>query len=109
MWDSYFHDSHAIVFVIDAAAVHRLDEALALLQLAARNCALLRMPLLVALNKQDIATTSVKARIDAALARACADVADVRKLCRVQPCSALTGAGIQHGISWLVQRVFEEY
>lgn len=89
--------------------MHRLDESLALLELTARHCAQLRMPLLVALNKQDIATSSVKSRIDATLARTCAELVDVRKLCRVQPCSALTGAGVQHGISWLVQRVFEEY
>jgi ADP-ribosylation factor related protein 1 len=109
LWDSYFHDAHAIVFVVDAAAAHRFDEALSLLDVVARQCTQLRMPLLVMLNKQDVATSSVKARIDAVLQRACADGVDVRKYCRVQPCTALTGAGVQHGIAWLVQRLHEVY
>ena len=95
--------------MIDAAGAHRFDEALALLEIVARHSAQLRMPLLVMLNKQDLASSSVKSRIDSVLSRACADAVDVRKFCRVQPCTALTGAGVQHGITWLVQRVFEVY
>ncbi|KAK9805211.1 hypothetical protein WJX72_006284 [[Myrmecia] bisecta] len=53
IWDKYYADSHAILFVIDAAAPARFDEAKDALESILGHRELFGAPLLVFANKQD--------------------------------------------------------
>ena len=53
IWPNYYADAHAAIFVVDAAAPDRFDEAATLLKAAASDARLSGKPLLVLANKQD--------------------------------------------------------
>lgn len=54
IWDSYYADVHAAIFVVDASDSSRFSEACELLHAAYAHASLARKPLLVLANKQDL-------------------------------------------------------
>ena len=55
IWDQYYHDVHAVIYVVDSAAGDRLNETASLLQSTMQHNYLAGKPLLVLANKQDVA------------------------------------------------------
>jgi ADP-ribosylation factor related protein 1 len=99
IWDKYFDETHAVVYVVDASNEARLAESKAALDKVLGNRSLFGAPLLVFANKQDA---------DKALpAAAIAEHLGVGRLdsrpCKVLPVSAFTGQGISEGVQWLVE------
>jgi len=98
IWERYFDEAHALVYVVDAACAGRLDEAKLAMERVLGSQALHDAPLLVLANKQDAA--------GAAAAAAVADHLGVGKVdsrpVRVQGTSAVSGEGLVDGVSWLV-------
>ena len=53
IWEKYYPDAHAVLFLIDSNDIGRMDDARRCLHSVARNKDLDGAPLLVAVNKQD--------------------------------------------------------
>uniref|UniRef100_A0A671V8H0 ADP-ribosylation factor-related protein 1 n=1 Tax=Sparus aurata TaxID=8175 RepID=A0A671V8H0_SPAAU len=88
LWDKYYAESHGIIYVIDSTDEERLSESkefdFVLCRLSSQNC----------LSVPDIKT-------------AFSDSAPKigKRDCLVQPCTALTGDGVNEGIEWMVKCV----
>jgi len=95
IWEKYYADTHAILFVVDASQIERIEEAKAVLDRTLGNTDLLGAPLLVIANKQDetgaVGGVELKERLG--------------RVCDVQPTSALTGDGLQSAIEWVIAHV----
>ncbi|GAB4822733.1 hypothetical protein N2152v2_009779 [Parachlorella kessleri] len=101
IWDKYYGESHALMFVVDASDKHRIEEAKACMDKALGNRELYGAPLLVLANKQDVAGSV-----------AACDVAEQLEIgsiearpCNVQSVSAISGDGLKAAVQWLVERV----
>ncbi len=98
IWDKYYQETQGVVFVVDSADAARFEEARAALGSVLSHADLAAIPVLVFVNKQDaVAAESVDAVTGALALRGPPD----RPL-RIQPASALTCAGLEEGIRWLV-------
>jgi ADP-ribosylation factor related protein 1 len=104
IWDKYFSDSHAVVFVVDASNRSRLEEARAAFDriLGARDLG--GAPVLVVANKQDAEGAAGLTEVAEALGIADGGPAGGAP-CIVQPASAHTGQGLSEGLKWLIEAV----
>eukprot|EP00276_Gloeochaete_wittrockiana_P010784 CAMPEP_0184648204 /NCGR_PEP_ID=MMETSP0308-20130426/5275_1 /TAXON_ID=38269 /ORGANISM="Gloeochaete witrockiana, Strain SAG 46.84" /LENGTH=179 /DNA_ID=CAMNT_0027079845 /DNA_START=163 /DNA_END=699 /DNA_ORIENTATION=- len=96
IWDKYFSETHALLFVVDSAGFDRLDEAKATLDQILMDSKLSRVPLLFFANKQDL--PSAKSAHELAAFFELETIKD--RPCRVQAVCALTGRGIKEGFQW---------
>ena len=102
IWEKYYEETHAIVFVVDAADHPRLAEAKIVLEKLVEHAELQGAPLLVLANKQDLpgAMAAVEVRERIGLGRFSRD-----RPIDVRPCSAVNGEGLEDATSWLVGEV----
>ncbi|CAE1264360.1 ARFRP1 [Acanthosepion pharaonis] len=103
LWDKYYAESHAIIYIVDSSDRERLEESKEAFDRMISNEALLTVPLLLLANKQDL--------------QGCLPLEEVKKLfstspaligqrdCKADAVSALKGDGVHEGIDWLVQAV----
>ncbi|KAJ1642822.1 ADP-ribosylation factor protein 3 [Coemansia asiatica] len=104
IWESYYEDSHAILFAIDAADRERMKEARDVLDQLIRVDELEGLPLLVAANKcdlEDAELVGVKEMINEM-----ADRLDERDV-RVMETSGIEGTGITAAMEWLHSRIID--
>lgn len=101
IWDKYFDEAHAIVFVVDAADADRLHESKAALDKVLGHRDLNGAPLLVLANKQDLAGSLGPSGVANELGLGKVDT----RPHRVQPVSAHHGMGILEGLQWIVTAV----
>jgi len=101
IWDKYYSDSNAILFVVDSADLERLQEAKQTFEGVMEEQKLESLPVLLVINKQDIN--------DAMSAENIAELFEVQnrtsRRIRVQPVSAITGAGLVDGVRWLAENL----
>eukprot|EP00891_Asterochloris_glomerata_P002104 jgi/Astpho2/2104/Aster-00586 len=98
IWDKYFAESHAVIYVVDAAAPQRLTEARSALEQALGSRELYDAPLLVLANKQDSSAALSGDEVTEQLGLSTV----ISRPCRVQTASALNGDGLKEGLEWLV-------
>ncbi|KAL5016044.1 hypothetical protein ScPMuIL_005633 [Solemya velum] len=103
LWDKYYAESHAIIYIVDSSDRERIGESKEAFDKMIASEALRGVPLLMLANKQDL--------------KECINVADVRKVfnpvpqligqreCKVRGVSALKGDGVNDGIEWLVDSI----
>eukprot|EP01012_Entosiphon_sulcatum_P068608 TRINITY_DN98886_c0_g1_i1.p1 TRINITY_DN98886_c0_g1~~TRINITY_DN98886_c0_g1_i1.p1 ORF type:complete len:209 (-),score=45.06 TRINITY_DN98886_c0_g1_i1:12-638(-) len=110
IWEKYYSETHALIFVLDAADPERYQEAYHALSGILENQALGSVPILVLVNKID-KEHALRARdlmprtgIDALLGahRRPQPNGAPSPLVRVADVCALTGEGLQDGMQWLV-------
>ncbi|KAJ1878830.1 ADP-ribosylation factor protein 3 [Coemansia sp. RSA 486] len=104
IWESYYEDSHAILFTIDAANSERMKEAKEVLGNLIRVDELEGLPLLVAANKCDLEDAEL-VRVKE-LINGMADSLDERDV-RVVETSGLAGTGISAAMEWLHSRIID--
>ncbi|KAI6696293.1 hypothetical protein NL676_016412 [Syzygium grande] len=99
IWEKYYEEAHALVFVIDAASPSRFEESKSSLEKVLRNEDLQGAPLLILANKQDLA--------EAVSADELARYLDLKKLDKrvymFEAVSAYDGLGIKESVEWLVE------
>ncbi|XP_061683085.1 ADP-ribosylation factor-like protein 14 [Syngnathoides biaculeatus] len=99
-WKHHYVDTAGLVFVVDSADPGRLEEARKELHRVLKYDSLRGVPLVVLANKQDLrwalSTEVVCQRLD--LRRAC----EATRAWFIQPCSGITGAGLEEGFRRLV-------
>ncbi|KAE8913095.1 hypothetical protein PF005_g12575 [Phytophthora fragariae] len=97
LWKHYLSNNDAVIFVVDAADLERVDEAKQALHLIFEAEELANTKLLVYANKQDqpnaLSAAELRERME--LSEATTNPA------HVQPCVATTGDGIYEGLDWL--------
>lgn len=97
LWRHYFHNTQAIIFVVDSNDVDRLKEASNELRLILEDCELRKSILLILANKQDVPG-----------ALSTADIANLMKMHEIldrkwyiQGTCALQTEGLYEGLDWL--------
>lgn len=103
LWDKYYAECHAVIYMIDSAEKDRLMESKAAFDKMIVNSSLEEVPLLIVGNKIDLED--------------CLSVAEIKEVfntsphkigkrdCLVLAASALRGDGVHDGIQWVVQCV----
>ena len=100
-WRNYFEQTDALVYVIDSADKKRLEEGGAELDTLLQEDQLAGVPLLVLANKQDLVHAAQADEISESLA-----LSNIRdRPWQIQPCSAITGDGLEVGMAWLVKQM----
>lgn len=99
IWEKYYEEAHAVVFVIDAACPSRFEDSKSALEKVLRHEDLQGAPLLILANKQDLA--------DAVSVEELAQYLDLKKLDErvymFEAVSAYDGMGIKESVEWLVE------
>lgn len=65
IWEKYYAEAHAVMYVVDGEAAGRVDEARGALQRALASRELDGAPVLIVANKSDIAGAEVGAAVQA--------------------------------------------
>eukprot|EP01013_Petalomonas_cantuscygni_P024608 TRINITY_DN46274_c0_g1_i1.p1 TRINITY_DN46274_c0_g1~~TRINITY_DN46274_c0_g1_i1.p1 ORF type:complete len:197 (+),score=22.87 TRINITY_DN46274_c0_g1_i1:123-713(+) len=101
LWQKYYAQANAIIFVVDACDATRFPEATTTIRDLAVDPLLTEVPLLVFANKQDRPGASTAAQMVREL-----HLDQVgRRPCRAVDLCALTGDGVREGIEWLTSCV----
>ncbi|KAL2341243.1 hypothetical protein Fmac_009183 [Flemingia macrophylla] len=99
IWEKYYEEAHAVVFVIDASCPSRFEDAKSALEKVLRHEDLQGAPLLILANKQDLP--------EAVSAEELAQYLDLKKLDErvfmFEAVSAYDGMGIRESAEWLVE------
>ncbi|XP_038683806.1 ADP-ribosylation factor-related protein 1-like [Tripterygium wilfordii] len=99
IWEKYYEEAHAVIYVIDAACPSRFEDAKSALEKALRHEDLQGAPLLILANKQDLS--------DSVSAEELARYLDLKKLDErvymFEAVSAYDGMGIKESVEWLVE------
>lgn len=101
LWDKYYAESHAIIYVVDSSDGDRIEESKQAFDLMICNDTLHGVPLLLLANKQDLEGCLSLSTIKTAFQ----DTGHIltSRDCKAMAVSALTGDGVDEGIKWLVR------
>ena len=102
-WRNYFEQTDGLVFVVDSADARRLESVKEELHSLLKQEKLAGASLLLFANKQDLAGSLSFQEISAAL-----DLESIGSGGRhwhIEACSAVSGAGLVEGISWIVDDI----
>ena len=108
IWEKYYGDAHVLIFVVDAAAPERLEEARGVLERALASGELGGAPLLLLVNKKDLAGAEGCAQAVAALGPLAGESEEGRgggegRAVRVSAVCALSGEGLKEALGWAVE------
>ena len=98
IWEHYYNEANAIVYVIDSADAPRLEEARIAFDLVSKDELLSNVPILTIANKQDLPG----ALSPPDLAKIFYPAQDVADRTRVFAVSAISGDGIDDALSAIV-------
>ncbi|GLI70989.1 hypothetical protein VaNZ11_016096 [Volvox africanus] len=101
IWDKYYSEAHAIVYVVDAANRSRFEESKVALDRMLEHRELTGAPLLIMANKQDLDGAATSQEVGQAFS---IERVEGRQF-KVLPVSAYTGQGLKEGVEWLVETV----
>ena len=100
-WRNYFETTEGLIWVVDSSDSLRLEDCRKELHALLGEERLAGASLLIFANKQDIPGALPAPEIEAALQLGDLD----GRQWRVQPCSAVEGAGLAKGVDWMVSEV----
>jgi ADP-ribosylation factor related protein 1 len=103
LWDKYYAESHAVIYVIDSSDHERIDESKQAFDQMISNDALHGVPLLLLANKQDLKDCLSLSAIKNAFQETGHKLSS--RDCKAMAVSALTGEGVDEGIRWLVHGI----
>lgn len=98
MWEKYYQEANAVVFVVDSADLGRLEEAKLAYDAACESDSLRRVPIFTFANKQDLSG----ALSPTDLAMNFYPIQDAADRTRVFAISAISGNGIDEAVSAVV-------
>ncbi|KAI0503803.1 hypothetical protein KFK09_014746 [Dendrobium nobile] len=98
IWEKYYEEAHAVVFVIDASCPASFEDSKSALEKVLRNDDLRGAPLLILANKQDLPEAVSSEELARYL-----DLKELgERLYLFEAVSAYDGMGIKYAIEWLV-------
>ncbi|XP_058103898.1 uncharacterized protein LOC131247942 [Magnolia sinica] len=99
IWEKYYEEAHAIIYVIDASCPSRFEDSKSALEKVLRHEDLRGAPVLVLANKQDLS--------GAVSAEELARYLDLKeldeRLYMFEAVSAYDGSGIKEAVDWIVE------
>ncbi|KAL5727611.1 hypothetical protein ACHQM5_000790 [Ranunculus cassubicifolius] len=99
IWEKYFEEAHAVIYVIDAACPARFEDSKSALEKVLRHHDLHGAPLLILANKQDLNGAESAEEVSRYL-----DLKELDdRLHMFEAVSAYDGTGIKDGVDWLVE------
>ncbi|XP_022687361.1 ADP-ribosylation factor-like protein 3 [Varroa jacobsoni] len=100
-WQNYFDSTDILIYVIDSADQKRFEETGVELCELMQCDKLMRVPLLVFANKQDLMNSASPQDIAEGL-----NLQGIKdRTWQIQGCSALTGEGLKDGLEWVIKTV----
>ena len=102
LWEEYYSGADGVIFVIDAAAADRYDEARETLLRVVTSQRLAGVPVLVLANKQDLPTSRLPTQLDVIDRAREVGVGGVRAF-RAEAISALSCDGVKDAVDWIVK------
>ncbi|XP_023676228.1 ADP-ribosylation factor-like protein 3 [Paramormyrops kingsleyae] len=100
-WRNYFENTDVLIYVIDSADRKRFEETGQELAELLDEEKLSGVPVLVFANKQDLLTAAPASEIAEGL-----NLHTIRdRIWQIQSCSALTGEGVQDGMTWVCKSI----
>ncbi|KAF9379239.1 ADP-ribosylation factor protein 3, partial [Podila verticillata] len=103
IWERYYRECHAIVFVVDSSDPERIEECRDALEKVIMDDTVEGIPVLMLANKQDV-PTALKLESIKEIFNKIAERLGARDS-RVLPISALEGNGVKDAVDWLFLRV----
>ncbi|KAI8370382.1 ADP-ribosylation factor family-domain-containing protein [Radiomyces spectabilis] len=103
LWERYYSECHAIVFVVDSTDSKRLEECKDTFEKMITNDAVEGVPLLMLANKQDLPDALRVEEIKEVFNKIAVKLG--ARDSRVLPVSALEGHGVKDAIDWLILRL----
>ncbi|KAG0364128.1 ADP-ribosylation factor protein 3 [Gamsiella multidivaricata] len=103
IWERYYRECHAIVFVVDSSDPERIEECRDALEKVIMDDTVEGVPVLMLANKQDM-PTALKLEQIKEIFNQIAERLGARDS-RVLPISALEGTGVKDAVDWLFLRV----
>ena len=104
-WRNYFEETDGLVFVIDAAAPWRFEEALGELTVLLGQDRLANASVLLLANKQDCPEAVAAEEIRKGLGLDAVLGGDGRTHWKLLGCSAIAGENVDEGLNWLVNDI----
>lgn len=104
LWDKYYLDAHAVVWVIDSCDKERLIESSESFDKVSCNKHLQGLPFLFLLNKQDLPDAIDPKDILEAFEPSLSKLKSSKSFLPI-PISALKGTGLKESLSWLCEQV----
>ncbi|RHZ63533.1 hypothetical protein Glove_329g50 [Diversispora epigaea] len=103
IWEKYYGECHAIVFVVDSTDKDRIEECINIFEKIITNDEVEGVPVLMLANKQDL-PNSLKVEEIKEIFNKIAIKLGARDS-RVLPISALEGDGVRDAVDWLFVRI----
>ncbi|KAI7874802.1 ARF/SAR superfamily [Lichtheimia hyalospora FSU 10163] len=103
IWERYYPECHGIVFVVDSTDSKRLEECRDTFERIITNDQVEGVPILMLANKQDVDGSLRVEEIKEVFNRIAVKLG--ARDSRVLPVSALTGAGVNEAVDWLILRL----
>jgi ADP-ribosylation factor related protein 1 len=103
IWESYYSECHAIVFMVDSCDEHRISEVLQVFDKVLSNDDAEGVPVLMLANKQDMDRALPVEQIKEVFNPVAAKLG--ARDSRVMPVSALEGTGVKEAVEWLHLRL----
>mmetsp|Transcript_12998 Transcript_12998/g.16847 ORF Transcript_12998/g.16847 Transcript_12998/m.16847 type:complete len:193 (+) Transcript_12998:194-772(+) len=104
IWDKYYAEAQAMIFVVDSADADRMEEARATFESVRSHEDLGAIPVVIIANKQDL----VGAMSSEEISRMFTSADQTHSKFRVQPASCLTCEGLEDGVRWVVEEARNE-
>mmetsp|Transcript_6519 Transcript_6519/g.12653 ORF Transcript_6519/g.12653 Transcript_6519/m.12653 type:complete len:238 (+) Transcript_6519:212-925(+) len=102
IWDKYYADAHAIIWVVDSSDPSRFEEAKETLASVTDEPELEGIPLVVFANKSDLESAITAADVQNGILCEQRDIQKRRQV-RAMSVSGMSGNGIQESFLWLVE------
>jgi len=96
IWERYYGEAHAVIFVIDSADLSRFEEAKLAHDAVVQHDYLKGIPVVIFANKQDLPTSMSLSDVASHFENADAPT-------KIFPISSLTGAGVQDALSTTIE------
>lgn len=103
LWDKYYAESHAVIYVIDSSDTDRFDESKEAFDKMVINKSLETVPLLTLANKQDLEGSMRVENVQKIFISNAQRLGEREN--KMNGVSALTGDGVDEGILWLVEAI----
>ncbi|KAI8086189.1 P-loop containing nucleoside triphosphate hydrolase protein [Halteromyces radiatus] len=103
IWQRYYSDCHAIVFVVDSTDGRRLEECKDTFETIITNDLVEGVPILMLANKQDLPNALRVEEIKEVFNKIAVKLG--ARDSRVLPVSALEGNGVREAIDWMIKRL----
>jgi len=102
IWDKYYSECHALIYVVDSTDTKRFSEAKSTLNLLLDNQELKEVPVLLLANKQDLPEAKKETEINEIfLFDLSGSSLKANRQFYIQEISAVNGTGITQGLTWL--------